>query len=53
MCHQVLTVKLVLDDVVEDFEEEEDEVVVGRAGVQEPGRAEGLRQREGRGLEGA
>ena len=38
----VSTVKLVLDDVVEDLQQEEDQVVVGGAGVQEPRRAERL-----------
>lgn len=36
------TVKLVLDDVVEDLQQEKDEVVVGRTGVQEPWGAERL-----------
>ncbi len=40
----MLTIKLILNDVVEDFEQEENEVVVGRAGVQEPRRAERLQQ---------
>ena len=39
----VSTVKLVLDDVVEDLQQEEDQVVVGGAGVQEPWRAERLK----------
>jgi len=32
------TIKLVLDDVVENFEEEEHEVVIGWIGVEEPRR---------------
>ena len=38
------TVKLILDDVVEDLEEVEDEVVVGRLGKEEPLGGEGLHQ---------
>ena len=41
-----VAVELVLDDVVEDLEEEEDEVVVGRRGEEEPGRGKGLEQVE-------
>ena len=37
-----VAVELVLDDVVEDLEEEEDQVVVGGRGEEEPGRREGL-----------
>ena len=39
-----LTIELVLDDVVEDLEEVEDEVVVGRLGEEEPLGGEGLHQ---------
>ena len=39
-----LTIKLVLNDVVEDFQEEEDQVVVLRGGEEEPGGGEGLQQ---------
>lgn len=41
-----LTVKLVLDDIVESLEEEEDEVVVLGCRKQEPGGGEGLQQME-------
>lgn len=40
------TIKLVLDDVVESFQKEEDEVVVLGRGEQEPGGGEGLQQVE-------
>ena len=39
-----LTVKLVLDDVVEDLQEEEDQVVVLGGREEEPGGGEGLQQ---------
>ena len=38
------TIKLVLDDVVEDLEKVEDEVVVGRLGEEEPLSGERLHQ---------
>lgn len=41
---QHLTIKLVLDDVVEDFQEEEDQVVVLGGRKEEPGGGEGLKQ---------
>ena len=37
-----VAIELVLDDVVEDLEKEEDQVVVGGRGEEEPGRGEGL-----------
>lgn len=39
-----LTIKLVLNDIVESLEEEEDEVVVLGCREQEPGGGEGLQQ---------
>lgn len=45
--HEVgVAVELVLNDVVEDFQQEEDEVVVGGARVQEPRSAERLNDRK-------
>ncbi len=45
--HEIgIAVKLVLDDVVEDLQEEEDQVVVAGVAEEEPGRAEGLQQVE-------
>ena len=37
-----LTIKLVLDDVVKDLQQEEDQVVVLCRGEEEPGGGEGL-----------
>ena len=39
-----LTIKLILNDIVECLEEVEDEVVVGGFGVEEPRGREGLHQ---------
>ena len=45
--HEVgVAVELVLDDVVEDLEEEEDQMVVGGRGEEEPGSGEGLQEME-------
>lgn len=41
-----LTIKLVLDDVVEDLQEEEDQVMVLGGGEEEPGCGEGLQEVE-------
>lgn len=41
---EMLTIKLVLDDVVEDLQEKEDQVVVGGTGVEEPRSAESLQR---------
>ena len=40
------TIKLVLDDVVKDFQQEEDQVMVGGGSIQEPGGGECLRRRK-------
>ena len=37
-----LTVELILHDVVKDFQKKEDEMMIGRVGVKEPRRGEGL-----------
>lgn len=42
----LLTIKLILDDVVEDFQQIEGQVVVLGQGEQEPGGGEGLQQVE-------
>ncbi len=39
-----LTIKLVLDHVVEDFKQEEDQLVVVGSGEEKPGLTEGLGQ---------
>lgn len=41
-----LTIKLILDDVVEDLQEEEDQVMVLGGGEKEPGCGEGLQEVE-------
>lgn len=41
-----LTIKLILDDVVEDLQEEEDQVMVLGGGEEEPGCGEGLQEVE-------
>lgn len=41
-----LTIKLILDDVVEDLEQEEDEMVVLLRGEEEPGGGESLQEVE-------
>lgn len=41
-----IAIKLILDDVVEHFEEKKHQVVVGWVGEQEPGSAEGLQKVE-------
>lgn len=40
------TIKLILDDVVEDLQEEEDQVMVLGGGEEEPGSGEGLQEVE-------
>lgn len=40
----VRTIKLILDDVVEDLQQEEDQVVVLGGGEEEPGGGEGLQE---------
>lgn len=42
----MLTIKLILDDVVEDFQQIESQVVVLGQGEEEPGCGEGLQQVE-------
>lgn len=42
--HQCLTIKLVLYDIIEDFQQEKDQVVVGSIREQEPGSGESLQQ---------
>lgn len=38
------TIKLVLNDVVKDFQKEEDQMMIGGAGIQEPRCAESLKK---------
>ena len=39
-----VAVKLILDDIVEHFQKEKNQMVIGRIGKQEPGCAEGLQK---------